>query len=267
MEEEKPKKEKSVKPCGRILLPNHVLRTILETTEIMGDEVCIGTSSKGLDIRMVDSAHIMMLNIVLKPAILPRKSDFVVTKPGIVSFSQADAINFLHSVPKLSTVRFGWKNDAVTFETEDAHCLLKGTELGEYHYTPKMPNFKFDIDFPSTSKKFAAAVRACSKVSDKLTLELDDHRDPLTGETSIFACASDSATEVRFRLGTQIMVEPCSTCRSHYPIEYLVNVSKKLGPWVRVRYAADYPVELTTSITEWGIGACFMLAPRIVGSD
>jgi proliferating cell nuclear antigen len=235
---------------------SEVLKSIIEVTSPLVNEIKFNIKPKGISLRAVDPAHVAMVDIYVK------KEAFEEYKANDLEIGID--IDKLSSIMRLST-----SGDIVNmdFDQEANRLIIKIGNLVRKMALidtagmpdPKMPNLDLPAKIVIQASEISRGVRASEAVSDHLALTANKDNFELYAE-------GDTDT-VNLKLPKDLLVDLSAPnkCKSLFSIDYFSNMIKSIrgDEPVTIMLGNDNPARIEFDIAEKNGHVNYLLAPRI----
>jgi len=233
------------------------MKTIVDATAILVDEAKFKFDSDGMYGRMVDPAHVGMI-------------DFKMKKEAFEEYECDDETEIGIDLEKLkSTFRIATGEDIleIRYDKEKGRLhlrignLMRKVSLLDASEMPdtKVPSLDLPAEIVVPSAQFYQAIRAAEAVADHVILMAD--------QQSFQIMAQGDTDSVEMKLGKEeIYSLKCDTpVKSMFPLDYLsdmVKIAKGKSEEIIINLGTNYPVKLSFD-AEGYIKIVYLLAPRI----
>lgn len=233
-----------------------ILKEATKAISTLSNEFKFKVTRDGLTIRVVDPAHLAMLELNIK-------------KEATEEYVYVDDLEIGIDTDKLnSTIKTAKKGDMVKLvyneecNTLDITVGIITRSIGlidtEGMPDPKIPNLELPVQAVIKSQDLNNAVKACSNVSDRLKFSADNNK------FTIFA--EGDPGKVNVELDKDLLKElMCyGQFKSFFSIDYLYTMVKCIDKkgFVTLKIGDDNPLQLEFKINPW-IDVLYLLAPRI----
>lgn len=235
---------------------SEILKSIIEVTAPLVNEVKLNVNSDGISLRAVDPAHVAMVDLNVK-------------KEAFEEYSASD-LELGVDVDKLSSImRLSGSGDMVTmeFDQEANRLIIKIGNLVRKMALidtagmpdPKMPDLELPAKIVLKASELSRGVRASESVSDHLALTSNKENFELYAE-------GDTDT-VNLKLPKNLLVNLTSPskCKSLFSIDYFSNMIKSIRGEepVTIMLGNDNPARIEFDIAGKKGHVNYLLAPRI----
>ena len=233
-----------------------VLKEVVDVVSTLVEEAKLTASKKGISIKVVDPAHVAMIDLSL-------------SKGGFEEF-KADDVELGVDIDKVKEVlRLAKPGDMISIEHDEDRSRLV-FKVGNITRRmslvdtagmsdPKVPNLNLPVKVTVKTDEIKQGIRASESVSDHIAL---------VASPDGFEMISEGDTDsVNLKLGKELLEElDCKEeIRSLFPLDYFSNIIKTIGTAgvVTMHMGSDYPVKLEFSIATEKGEVTYLLAPRI----
>jgi proliferating cell nuclear antigen len=233
-----------------------VLKEVVEVVSTLVDEAKFSIDKKGLSVKVVDPAHVAMIDLSL-------------SKGGFEEFKAGD-IELGVDIDKTKEVlRLAKPGDMIQLEHDEDRnrlifrvgnitrrmSLVDTTGMSD----PKVPNLNLPVKVVVKTEEIRQGIRASESVSDHIAL---------VANSEGFEMISEGDTDsVSLKLGKELLEElECKEeTRSLFPLDYFSNIIKTLSTAsvITMHMGSDYPVKMEFSIANEKGEVTYLLAPRI----
>lgn len=233
-----------------------ILKSSIETLSVLVDEARFRISTEGLSVRAVDPANVAMVSFELASSAF---DDYA-----------ADDCEIGMDLTKINDI-FGVaeKNEKATLELDEMSQKMS-IHIGGFSYTlslldpstiraePRIPQLELPAEVVLNGKELQKAVKAAEKISDHMSLGVDDE---------IFYMEAEGDTDkVRLEMPRNQLIDLKSgEARSLFSLDYLSDIVKPASKSneVTLELGRDYPIRISFIIAEGAGKISYLLAPRI----
>ena len=234
------------------------MKTIVDATAILVDEAKFKFDSDGMYGRMVDPAHVGMI-------------DFKMKKEAFDEYECKEEAEIGVDLEKLKSIlRLAASEDIVDLVYEKDEGRLK-VKIGNLTRkiglldTSEMPDTKIpSLELPAeiviSTGELYQAIRAAEAVADHVVLMADNE------SFQIVAQGDTDSVEMRLEKEQLYSLKCNEQVKSMFPLDYLsdmVKVAKGKSEEVTINLGTNYPVKLTFEVAGGYIKIMYLLAPRI----
>ena len=233
-----------------------VLKEVVDVVSTLVDEAKLSATKKGISIKVVDPAHVAMIELNLgKAGFEEYKADDIElgvdidkTKEVLRLAKPGDMIQMEHD-PDQSKLVFKVGN--ITRRMS----LVDTTGMSD----PKVPNLSLPVKVVVKTEEIRQGIRASESVSDHIAL--------VTTSEGFEMISEGDTDSVNLKLGKELLEElDCKEeTRSLFPLDYFSNIIKTLNTAsiITMHMGSDYPVKLEFTIANEKGDVTYLLAPRI----
>lgn len=231
-------------------------RAWIQEIAVQSDECRIKVDVDGLHVRVVDPAHICMLETTFAANAC---GTYVMSWPGSM-YAQTfgmdvdKVLEFLKGAPK------GIDSEISVHVNMDKMSMTLVSSIGsrtmkllddEGMLDPNLPTIQLDVVmWIESGKELKRALVAASNISDVITIRYDS-------KTNQAYLESESDSD-RFQVPIgRVDVQPGKDAISHFPLEYLLNIVKQVPGSLELEIGTDYPLRIMHG------QSTILLAPRI----
>lgn len=251
------------------------LKQVVECASSMVDECKVSATNDGLNIKIVDPAHVCMIcvdvpksvfdqyQVTLEPDVQDENNHWVMGNnffgidldrfKAILKKGRDDDLITIEVDTTTNDIGVGYPvdkkgtNGIVTFK------LVDTTGMSD----PKVPKLTLSNNYTMDIDSFQAACVAVGEYSDHLAL---------TGNGEL-TLSAENADDVKFHVTWQkeqiVRSEGHDIARSLFPLDYMLSILKGIKSFelITLHIGNDLPIELT--VDDSNIGIRVLLAPRI----
>ena len=233
-----------------------VLKEVVDVISTLVDEAKLSATKKGISIKVVDPAHVAMIELNLgkagfeefKAEDIELGVDIDKTKEVLRLAKPGDMISMEHD-PDRSRLIFRVGN--ITRRMS----LVDTTGMSD----PKVPNLNLPVKVVVKTEEIRQGIRASESVSDHIAL--------VTTPEGFEMISEGDTDSVNLKLGKELLEElDCKEeTRSLFPLDYFSNIIKTLSTAsiITMHMGSDYPVKLEFTIANEKGDVTYLLAPRI----
>lgn len=233
-----------------------VLKEVVDVVSTLVDEAKFTVTKKGIEVKVVDPAHVAMIDLSL-------------SKGGFEEFKASDVELGVDIDKTKEVLRLAKPGDMIYLEhDEDRNRLI--FKVGNITRRmslvdtsgmsdPKVPNLNLPVKVVVKTEEIRQGIRASESVSDHIAL---------VANADGFEMISEGDTDsVNLKLGKDLLEElECKEdTRSLFPLDYFSNIIKTLATAsiITMHMGSDYPVKIEFSIANEKGEVTYLLAPRI----
>lgn len=233
-----------------------VLKEITKVISTINSEFKLKVTKEGLTTRIIDPAHIAMIDLNIK-------------KEATEEYGYIDDLDIGIDVDKLNTIlKTAKKGDVVKIKYNNELNTLDVTigfitrSMGlidtEGMPDPKFPNLELPAKIVINSRDLNEAIKACSNVSDHLTLFANKEK------FRIFAKGDVDKVNVEIEKDLLHELTSYNQFSSKFSIDYFYNMSKniKKDQLVTLKINNENPLQMEFKINQW-VEIKYLLAPKI----
>jgi len=212
-------------------------------------ELNIVLNEKGLEVKSMDPANVMML--VTK-----------IPKANFIEYEIEGDCKWVVNVKDFKDILKRLKNDIIVIsELENRLHITQGSKkytlplINDEIYIPKIPELNFKVKFDIESKNLLDGILDAKIIAEAVTFKAKD-------KLTLAASGDKSKFSDELQISKQVVEDEDNT--SKYAVEYLEKILKinKFVPILTVGFAKDYPLSLsgkTKTLEEYSV----ILAPRV----
>jgi len=233
-----------------------VLKTLIDATSTLVDEVKLQVGSDGFSLKAVDPAHVAMIELTLKS--------------GAFQEYKAEGMEMGIDLGKFKEVlKLASGDDEVELDFDaKAHRLVM--KIGNVTRRmslvdtsgmsdPKVPK----LELPATITVFPAEIERGIKASEAVA----DHIALIADPEGFDLLAEGDTDQVHLRLDKGMVAELKveEKVKSLFSLDYFANMVKaaKVSPAITLHLGSDYPVRIEFDIAGGNGHVTYLLAPRI----
>lgn len=233
-----------------------VLKTLIDATSTLVDEVKVHVTPEGLNLKAVDPAHVAMVELNLRAAAFQEY--------------KADAMEMGLDLEKFKEVlKLAGGDDEVEIDFDPAGhrlvmrignvtrrmSLVDTTGMSD----PKVPKLDLPAHITLTPGELERGIRASEAIADHVVLTADKDAFELLAE--------GDTDQVHLRLDKSMLAELKSSekVKSLFSLDYFANMVKaaKGAPGMSINLGNDYPVRIDFDLAGGNGHVTYLLAPRI----
>ena len=233
-----------------------VLKEVVDVVSTLVDEAKFSVTKKGIEIKVVDPAHVAMIDLSLG-------------KGGFEEYKSSDVELGVDIDKTKEVLRLAKPGDMIEMEHDDDRnrlifrvgnitrrmSLVDTTGMSD----PKVPNLNLPVKVVVKTEEIRQGIRASESVSDHIAL---------VATSEGFEMISEGDTDsVNLKLSKDLLEElDCKEdTRSLFPLDYFSNIIKTLttASVITMHMGSDYPVKMEFSIANEKGEVTYLLAPRI----
>jgi len=258
---EKPPAEKTVAFGIAVSSMETILKLIGTTT----DEVRLDCSREGIGLRMVDPAHVNMLEMMIPAQWL---SDYRYINPD----AESESYSFGLDIRKLrealkplkkETAELAWSSteNKLTLKAGRITRKIGGIDITGMS-TAKLPNLNLAITVEIDNGKLSRALTAVGQVSDHIIYSSVEKPRP---EMLFLAHGDLDEVEVLYTKEQDDISVSGGKAKSMYPIDYLHTFSAAIPKDTKlsIAFGKDYPQRIDFQLFDGAVACKYLLAPRI----
>jgi len=232
------------------------LKEIIDILLTMVSEAKFEFTKTGLQIKVVDPAHVAMITLKMK------KEDFReydVTDDTEVGLDLEKLKDFLKAAKS---------SDIVELIKEDSKLTINLNYLTRTMLTidpssitiPKVPQINLSNYVLISTEEFLDGLKVAESISDNVTLHVT------TDEFMLYSTGEEDQTKLSIPKENLKEFNVTSEAKSIYPVDYLLRFVKTLScDYIKIYVGTDYPVKIEFTFANNKGEGMFLLAPRIEG--
>lgn len=234
------------------------MKLITDAIEILVDEAKIKIKEDGIYGRMVDPAHVGMI-------------DFKIEKDAFDEYKFESEEEVAFDLEKFSGIlKIASSNDMVEIKygKEEGRLIItvgnitKKIGLLDASEMPdtKVPSLELPAEIVAPTEQIHQIIRAAEGISDHIVLE--GNRDYF----EVRAEGDNDSVELRLKKEDLISIKCEEKVKSMFPIDYLgdmIKIAKDASPEIKINLGNNYPVKLSFELAGGIIKIVYLLAPRI----
>lgn len=241
-----------------VVARSDLMRTVVETLNVVVEEARMDFSEAGLDVRVVDPSHVAMIQMNVDSAAfdtwevdqtslgieLPKMKDLL----GLASATDLIEMQYDDAVGQVN-INMG-KIDRVIRPLDPANLA-----------PPNVPGLELPASVEIKGGDLAQALRAARQVGDlvNLSIEPDAFTVHVQGDTD--------SVHVSYGSDEVNSLECESPVRSQFSLTYLLPISKIMATVesVRLRFGENLPLKIEFDFADGSGSVVYFLAPRVEG--
>ena len=234
-----------------IVCPATPLKTMVSSLKSLSDDAVLVFSPEGLTSKVVDSAHVCMLEVTI-----PNKTFISNNSNGeteiAVSLTNLDTA--LKLAGKKDAIKLSLINEG-TFLQVDIGEISKSVRLLDISLVknPPAPVLAFDLSYNLDAESLKKAVAASKTVGDVVTFHFDGQATKITVDSKMERVEAPLET-------TNTTIQSKEALTALYSVQYLVQMAKTLGEDVTISWGEYKPLKLISNDGE--VSFTWLLAPR-----
>ena len=233
-------------------MPDTLIKTITTATTAVDKESIWQFTPKGLAIRLVDAANVMMLDLFL-PA-----SDFVhymLDAPIQIGMDTADLNDDLSALAKGAMFTMKYEAPKLAISVDTARFTKTAIEISTMRAPPRMPSLELSTEFTVSMNQLNSAFKVATKKGDHMRFICDDG--------AIMVESEDPSNKFEMELTEDLEIISGEPAVALYSLDYLKDIATAMGKnTVNVRFATDFPIIIESALGNDG-KMTTLLAPRI----
>jgi len=234
-----------------IVCPAPPLKSMVGALKALSDDAILVLSPEGITSRVVDSAHVCMLEVSIPNKTFTSNSAVGETQVAISldNFDTALKLAGKKDVVKMSLT------DSDTFLELDIGDITKSVRLLDTSLVknPPAPVLSFDLSYSLDAESLKKAITATKTVGDVVTFHFDGSNTKLTVDSKMERVEAPLET-------TNITITSKTAVTTLYTIQYLVHMVKTLGSDVTISWGDMKPLKLISD--DGSVTMNWLLAPR-----
>lgn len=233
-----------------------VLKTVIDATSTLVDEVKLHVTPEGISLKAVDPAHVAMVDLNLKAAAFQEyKADQMEMGVDLDKFKE---------VLKLAS---GDDEVEMSFDPEGHRLVMKiGNVTRRMSLVdtsgmsdPKVPKLDLPAHVTIAASELERGIKASEQVADHIVLIAD--------KDSFELLAEGDTEQAHLKLDKAMLAElnVSERAKSLFSLDYFANMVKagKSSPGIHLHLGNDYPVMMEFDIAGGNGHVKYLLAPRI----
>ncbi len=234
-----------------IVCPAPPLKTIVSSLKSLSDDAVLVFSPEGLSSKVVDSAHVCMLEVTIPNKTFTSNTSNGETK---IAISLTNLDTALKLADKKDVVKLSIINEG-TFLQVDIGEISKSVRLLDISLVknPPAPVLAFDLSYNLDTDSLKKAVAASKTVGDVVTFHFDGQATKITVDSKMERVEAPLET-------TNTTIHSKEALTALYSVGYLVQMVKTLGKDVTISWGEYKPLKLISNDGE--VSLSWVLAPR-----
>ncbi|MGC8585234.1 MAG: DNA polymerase sliding clamp [Thermoplasmata archaeon] len=232
------------------------LKEIIDILLTMVSEAKFEFSKTGLQIKVVDPAHVAMITLKMK------KEDFReydVPDDTEIGIDLEKFKDFLKAAKTSDIVELIKEDSKITINLNYLTRTMSTIDPSSIT-VPKVPQINLSNYVVISTEEFLDGLKVAESISDNITLHVT------MDEFMLYSTGEEDQTKLNIPKENLKEFNVTSEAKSVYPVDYLLRFMKTISSEnVKVYVGTDYPVKIEfTFASDKGEGM-FLLAPRIEG--
>ncbi|MBC7128542.1 MAG: DNA polymerase sliding clamp [Thermoplasmatales archaeon] len=233
------------------------MKLITDAIGILVDEAKIKIKEDGIYGRMVDPAHVGMI-------------DFKIEKDAFDEYKLEGEEEIAFDLEKLSGIlKIAGSNDMVEIKYEKEGRLIVGfsnitkriglLDASEMPDT-KVPSLELQAEIVVPTEQMHRIIKAAEGISDHIILEGGKDYFEMKAE------GDNDSVELKIPKEELVSIKCEEKVKSMFPIDYLgdmIKIAKEASPEIKINLGNNYPVKLSFEVSGGVIKIVYLLAPRI----
>ncbi|MAR17754.1 MAG: hypothetical protein CML44_00080 [Rhodobacteraceae bacterium] len=234
-----------------IVCPAPPLKTMVSSLKSLSDDAVLVFSPEGLSSKVVDSAHVCMLEVTIPNKTFTSNTSNGETK---IAISLTNLDTALKLADKKDVVKLSIINEG-TFLQVDIGEISKSVRLLDISLVknPPAPVLAFDLSYNLDTDSLKKAVAASKTVGDVVTFHFDGQATKITVDSKMERVEAPLET-------TNTTIHSKEALTALYSVGYLVQMVKTLGKDVTISWGEYKPLKLISNDGE--VSLSWLLAPR-----
>ena len=234
-----------------IVCPAPPLKTMVSSLKSLSDDAVLVFSPEGLSSKVVDSAHVCMLEVTIPNKTFTSNTSNGETK---IAISLTNLDTALKLADKKDVVKLSIINEG-TFLQVDIGEISKSVRLLDISLVknPPAPVLAFDLSYNLDTDSLKKAVAASKTVGDVVTFHFDGQANKITVDSKMERVEAPLET-------TNTTIHSKEALTALYSVGYLVQMVKTLGKDVTISWGEYKPLKLISNDGE--VSLSWLLAPR-----
>tara|TARA_R110000751_G_scaffold29348_2_gene75625 strand:+ start:326 stop:1075 length:750 start_codon:yes stop_codon:yes gene_type:complete len=234
-----------------VVCPAPPFKSMVAALNALADDAILVFSQDGVTSKVVDSAHVCMLEVTI-----PNKTFISNTAVGKTEI--AISLENLNSALKLAGKKDSIKMslaDENTFLTLDIGEITKSVRLLDISLVknPPPPTLSFDLSYTLDADSLKKAIMASKTVGDVVTFHYDGSNTKITVDSKMEKVEAPLET-------TKMTINTKKEVTTLYSVQYLVHMVKTLGADVVISWGNMKPLKLISD--DGSVTLNWLLAPR-----
>ena len=221
-----------------IVCPAPPLKTMVSSLKSLSDDAVLVFSPEGLSSKVVDSAHVCMLEVTIPNKTFTSNTSNGETK---IAISLTNLDTALKLADKKDVVKLSIINEG-TFLQVDIGEISKSVRLLDISLVknPPAPVLAFDLSYNLDTDSLKKAVAASKTVGDVVTFHFDGQATKITVDSKMERVEAPLET-------TNTTIHSKEALTALYSVGYLVQMVKTLGKDVTISWGEYKPLKLISN--------------------
>ncbi len=234
-----------------IVCPAPPLKSMVSALKALSDDAILVFSPEGITSKVVDSAHVCMLEVNI-----PNKT--FTSNTCVNETEVAVSLENFNTALKLAGKKDGIKmslTDDDTFLELDIGDITKSVRLLDTSLVknPPPPVLSFDLSYTLDAESLKKAIAATKTVGDVVTFHFDGTNTKLTVDSKMERVEAPLET-------TEMTIASKEAVTTLYSVDYLVHMVKTLGSDVIISWGNMKPLKVISD--DGSVSLSWLLAPR-----
>jgi|TARA_R110002074_G_scaffold118986_2_gene252001 DNA polymerase III sliding clamp (beta) subunit (PCNA family) len=234
-----------------IVCPAPPLKSMVGALKALSDDAILVFSPEGITSKVVDSAHVCMLEVTIPNKTFTSNTSVQETMVAISleNFNTALKLAGKKDVIKMSLT------DEDTFLELDIGEITKSVRLLDTSLVknPPAPVLSFDLSYTLDADSLKKAITATKTVGDVVTFHFDGSNTKLTMDSKMERVEAPLET-------SNMTITSKEAVTTLYSVDYLVHMVKTLGSDVTISWGDMKPLKLISD--DGAVTLSWLLAPR-----
>jgi DNA polymerase III sliding clamp (beta) subunit (PCNA family) len=224
---------------------------MVSSLKSLSDDAVLVFSPEGLTSKVVDSAHVCMLEVNIPNKTFTSNTANSETQ---VAISLTNLDTALKLAGKKDVVKLSLVNED-TYLQVDIGDISKSVRLLDTSLVknPPSPVLAFDLSYSLDADSLKKAVAASKTVGDVVTFHFDGEATKITVDSKMERVEAPLET-------TKTTIQSKEALTALYSVEYLVQMAKTLGKDVTISWGEYKPLKLISNDGE--VSLTWLVAPR-----
>src|ERR1051325_10028004 len=233
-----------------------VLKTLIDATSTLVDEVKVHVTPEGLSLKAVDPAHVAMVELNLRAAAFQEyKADSMEMGLDLEKFKEVLKLAGNEDEVEMSFDPSGHRLVMKIGNVTRRMSLVDTSGMND----PKVPKLDLPAKITVSPGELERGIRASEAIADHVILTADKDTFELLAE--------GDTDQVHLKLDRSMIAELKVTekVKSLFSLDYFANMVKaaKGSPGIHINLGNDYPVKIEFDLAGGNGHVTYLLAPRM----
>jgi len=234
------------------------IKLVSDAVEILTDEAKIKIKEDGIYGRMVDPAHVGMIDFKIeKDAFEEYKFDG--EEEIALDLEKLSGILKIAGSDDMVEIKYGKEENRLIVSLKNITKRIGLLDASEIPDT-KVPSLELPAEIVAPTEQLHRIIKAAEGISEQIALEGDKDYFEMRAE------GDNDSIFLRLSKDELVSIKCDEKVRSVFPIDYLgdmIKIAKDASPEIRINLGNNYPVKISFETSGGLIKIVYLLAPRI----